>query len=97
MRYHNTLIALSTALMVGFSFPVTAGPGEEAAQMAAEAEERQVQTEAEYLEAMTLAEERQQAAEATIERTRERAQLASERAQRVEAEGQRERGSCNHR
>lgn len=91
MKYHHTLIALSTAMLIGFSFPATAGPGEEAAQQAAEAEEGQAQTEAEYREAMSKAEERQKSAEAAIKRTRERAQRTSERAQRVEEESQRER------
>jgi len=91
MKYHNTLIALSTALLIGFSSPATADPGEEAAQQAAEAEERQAQTEAEFREAVSSAKERQQAAEATIERTRERAQRANERAQRMDEETQKER------
>lgn len=91
MKYHNTLIALGVALLIGFSAPVAAGPGEEAAQLAAQADERQAQMEAEYREALSLAAERQRAAEAAIERTREQQQRAAERARVGSEEGRRER------
>ncbi len=90
MKYHHTLIALSTALLIGFSVSVSAGPGEEAAQQAAETEERQARLEAEYREALAETEERRQAAEATVERTRERSQQVAERAQRVTEENQKQ-------
>ena len=86
MKYHNTLIALGTILLIGFSLPASAAPGEEAAQQAAEAEERQAQIEAEYREAMSVAEERQTAAESAIEKTRALAQRAAEESQRASAD-----------
>ncbi len=83
MKHHNTLIALGTILLIGFTLPASAAPSEEAAQQAAEAEERQAQIEAEYREAMSVAEERQRAAEAAIEETRALAQRAAEEKQRA--------------
>jgi hypothetical protein len=89
MKYHNTLIAFGTILLIAFSLPVSAGPGEETAQPAAAADDRQAQMEAEYRATMAEAKESQQAAEAALERTRENAQRAAERAQRADEESQR--------
>lgn len=93
MKHQKTLLALGTTLLIGFSLPVAASPGDEAAQKAAEANERQTRIETEYREALSVAEERQRAADAVIDRTRELAQQAAERAQRAKEESEKVRAA----
>lgn len=93
MKYQHTLIALGSILLLGFSLPVSAGPGEEAAIQAAEAEQRQAEMRIEAREALAAAEAQQGAAQAAIERSREQAQRAAEQAQRLSEEGQKERAA----
>jgi C-terminal processing protease CtpA/Prc len=88
MKYHHTLITLCTALLIGWAPITLAGAGEEAALQAKEAE-RQAQLEDEYREAIVEAEQRQQAAQASVARAQERQHRAAERTQEASEERQR--------
>ena len=78
MKYHNSLIALATVLLMGFGSATMAAPDEEATEQAAEAE-LQAQLEAEYRNALAEAEHDRHEAEATMEKAREQLHRVSER------------------
>ncbi len=92
MKYHHTLTALGLALMIGLAPAAYAGHDEEATPQAKETE-REAQLDAEYREALALTEERQQAAEAALARTKERRQRVAEIEQEADQESQRARAT----
>ena len=84
MKFHNTLIALSSAILVGFCSTAIAGPEEEEARLAAEAAREVAQLEAQQAELMK-AEVAQAVAEAEAEQARAEAAVAEAREQLARA------------
>ena len=77
MKYRKTLVAFATVLLLGLANSAIASTETESAEMAKEAE-LQAQLEAEYEEAMSVAEQQRLAAEASMEKAHEQLKLATE-------------------
>ena len=89
MKYINTLVALTLALLLGSSSAVAATSDEEAARQAEE-KELQAQLEAEYRKAMSEAEKERMEAERSIAMAREQLERISEEQREVAREQARE-------
>jgi len=94
MKYRKTLMAFATVLLLGLANSAIASAESDSAEMAEETE-LQAQLEAEYEEAMSVAEQQRLAAEASMEKAHEQLKLATEQRklsakQSVEARAARE-------